>query len=229
MMNLEVLVSTFLYCIIHLFFQLGLEKEQDISNCEVTDWHGNPWNPGQGTKAAHPNARFCAPASNCPVMDPHWEDPKGVIIEAILFGGHRPEGVPLIYETFDWQNGVFAASSMCSEATFAAEHKGNQIMRDPFAMRPFFGYNAGKYVQHWLDMEKPGRKMPKIYHVNWFRIDHDQPEKGFLWPGMFISNSLLSVLSIIDRLKILIYIGQFVRFCVNQIYSNSRWYVSGRI
>lgn len=165
------------------YYWEGLEKEQDITNCTVTDWHGNPWKPGQGTKAAHPNARFCAPASNCPVMDPCWEDPKGVIIEAILFGGRRPDGVPLIYETFDWKNGVFTASSMCSEATFAAEHKGNQIMRDPFAMRPFFGYNAGKYVQHWLDMEKPGRKMPRIYHVNWFRIDHDHPEKGFLWPG----------------------------------------------
>lgn len=165
------------------YYWEGLEKEQDISNCKVTDWHGNLWEPGQGTKAAHPNARFCAPASNCPVMDPCWEDPKGVIIEAILFGGRRPEGVPLIYETFDWKNGVFAASSMCSEATFAAEHKGNQIMRDPFAMRPFFGYNAGKYIQHQLDMEKPGRKMPRIYHVNWFRVDHDHPEKGFLWPG----------------------------------------------
>lgn len=119
---------------------------------------------------------------NCPVIDPDWENPKGVVIEAILFGGRRPEGVPLIYETFDWTNGVFTASSMCSEATFAAEHKGNQIMRDPFAMRPFFGYNAGQYIQHWLDMEKPGRKMPKIYHVNWFRMDHDHPDK-FLWPG----------------------------------------------
>lgn len=165
------------------YYWEGLEKEEDISNTEVTDWLGKPWVPGQGTKASHPNARFCAPASNCPVMDPHWEDPEGVIIEAILFGGRRPDGVPLIYETFDWQNGVFAASSMCSEATFAAEHKGNAIMRDPFAMRPFFGYNAGQYIQHWLDMEKPGRKMPKIYHVNWFRIDHDHPEKGFLWPG----------------------------------------------
>jgi len=163
------------------YYWEGLEKEVDITGLDVTDWHGNPWKPGQGTKCSHPNARFCAPAMNCPVIDPNWEDPKGVVIEAILFGGRRPEGVPLIYETRDWTNGVFTASSMCSEATFAAEHKGNQIMRDPFAMRPFFGYNAGQYIQHWLDMEKEGRKMPRIYHVNWFRVDHE--DKSFLWPG----------------------------------------------
>jgi len=162
-------------------FWEGLEKEVDLSNAEVTDWHGKPWTPESGTKAAHPNSRFCAPAGNCEVMDPLWEDPKGVPIDAILFGGRRPEGVPLVYEARDWNHGVFIGSSMCSEATAAAEHSGRSVMRDPMAMRPFFGYNAGKYFQHWLNVGAvPGRKMPKVFHVNWFR----RGSKGeFLWPG----------------------------------------------
>ena len=152
-----------------------------MSRVEVTDWLGKSWKPGQGTKAAHPNSRFCAPAGNCPVIDPQWNDPKGVPISAIMFGGRRPQGVPLIYEAFNWQHGVFLGSSMCSEATAAAEHTGKQVMRDPFAMRPFFGYNAGHYMQHWLDLEKdPKHQMPKIFHVNWFRRDANG---GFLWPG----------------------------------------------
>jgi len=162
-------------------FWEGLEKEMDLSNTEVTDWHGNPWTKESGTASAHPNSRFCAPAENCKVIDPLWEDPKGVPIDAILFGGRRPEGVPLVYETRDWQHGVFVGSSMCSEATAAAEHSGKTIMRDPMAMRPFFGYNAGQYLQHWLNVgQVPGRTMPKVFHVNWFR----KSSKGqFLWPG----------------------------------------------
>ena len=115
-------------------------------------------------------------------MDSEWESRQGVPISAIIFGGRRPEGVPLVYETFDWNHGVFAASSMCSEATAAAEHKSRTVMRDPFAMRPFFGYNAGHFIQHWLDVgQRPNAKLPKIYHVNWFRKD----SKGkFIWPGM---------------------------------------------
>lgn len=160
---------------------VGVEGEVDLTGKKVTDWLGKPWTPGSETKAAHPNSRFCAPAKNCRVMDPLWESPDGVPIEAILFGGRRPHGVPLIFESFNWQHGVFVASSMCSETTFAAEHKGNAVMRDPFAMRPFFGYNAGQYFQHWLDMEKDKtHKLPKIYHVNWFRRDENG---GFLWPG----------------------------------------------
>lgn len=171
---------------------LGLEKEVDISQTEVTDWHGNPWTADSGKKAAHPNSRFCAPAGNCEVMDPLWEDPKGVPIDAILFGGRRPEGVPLVYEARDWNHGVFIGSSMCSEATAAAEHAGKVIMRDPMAMRPFFGYNAGQYLQHWLNVGKePNRKMPKVFHVNWFRRG-DQGE--FLWPGKtFFNCSSLNV------------------------------------
>jgi len=159
----------------------GLEKERDLSSTEVTDWHGKPWTKDSGKTAAHGNSRFCAPAANCTIMDAAWEDPKGVPISAILFGGRRPQGVPLVYEAFNWSHGVFIASSMCSEATAAAEHAGKEIMRDPFAMRPFFGYNAGNYLQHWLDMEKHSNyQLPKIFHVNWFRRGQ---KGGFLWPG----------------------------------------------
>ncbi|XP_014246438.1 phosphoenolpyruvate carboxykinase [GTP]-like isoform X2 [Cimex lectularius] len=134
-----------------------------------------------GTKlAAHPNSRFTCPAKQCPIIDSKWEDPEGVPISAFLFGGRRPEGVPLIYEAFDWQHGVFVGASMRSEATAAAEHKVKQIMHDPFAMRPFFGYNFGQYLKHWLSMEKNTNKMPKIFHVNWFRKSKDGK---FLWPG----------------------------------------------
>ncbi|KAL1429066.1 hypothetical protein MTO96_016801 [Rhipicephalus appendiculatus] len=119
--------------------------------------------------------------TNCPIIDPAWEDPKGVPISAILFGGRRPQGVPLVYEAFNWQHGVFIGSAMRSEATAAAEHKGKVIMHDPFAMRPFFGYNFTNYQRHWLSLGmKAGRKLPKIFHVNWFRKGSDGK---FLWPG----------------------------------------------
>lgn len=159
----------------------GLEKEVDLTGRNVTDWKGKPWSKDSGEKAAHPNSRFCTPAGNCKVIDPLWEDPKGVPISAILFGGRRPEGVPLIYEAFSWQHGVFVASSLCSETTAAAEHKGKAIMRDPFAMRPFFGYNAGHYFKHWLSLEENKKhQLPKIFHVNWFRKGSDGK---FIWPG----------------------------------------------
>ncbi|CAO2577466.1 Phosphoenolpyruvate carboxykinase, cytosolic [GTP] [Lemmus lemmus] len=131
---------------------------------------------------AHPNSRFCTPASQCPIIDPAWESPEGVPIEGIIFGGRRPAGVPLVYEALSWQHGVFVGAAMRSEATAAAEHKaGKVIMHDPFAMRPFFGYNFGKYLAHWLSMaQRPAAKLPKIFHVNWFRKDKDGK---FLWPG----------------------------------------------
>ena len=106
----------------------------------------------------------------------------GVPISALIFGGRRPKGVPLIYESFDWNHGVFVGASIRSEATAAAEHKGKVILHDPFAMRPFFGYNFGDYIKHWLSLNKPGRQMPKIFHVNWFRKSNDGQGK-FLWPG----------------------------------------------
>ncbi|XP_063465440.1 phosphoenolpyruvate carboxykinase [GTP], mitochondrial isoform X2 [Symphalangus syndactylus] len=147
----------------------------------VTSWLGKPWKPGDKEPCAHPNSRFCAPARQCPIMDPAWEAPEGVPIDAIIFGGRRPKGVPLVYEAFNWRHGVFVGSAMRSESTAAAEHKGKIIMHDPFAMRPFFGYNFGHYLEHWLSMEgRKGAQLPRIFHVNWFRRD----EAGhFLWPG----------------------------------------------
>jgi len=157
----------------------GLEKEFD-SNIEMRDWHGNPWKQGDEGKSAHPNSRFCSPASGCPAIHPKWEDMEGVPIEAIVFGGRRPEGIPLVYEAFDWEHGVMVGAALKSESTAAAEFSGKKIMHDPMAMRPFFGYNFGGYLQHWLDLNKPERHMPKIFHVNWFRLN----ENGkFLWPG----------------------------------------------
>uniref|UniRef100_A0A6P8PZ64 Phosphoenolpyruvate carboxykinase [GTP], mitochondrial n=1 Tax=Geotrypetes seraphini TaxID=260995 RepID=A0A6P8PZ64_GEOSA len=147
----------------------------------VTSWLGKPWQSGNQEPCAHPNSRFCAPARQCPIMDSAWESPEGVPIEAIIFGGRRPKGVPLVYESFNWRHGVFVGSAMRSEATAAAEHKGKVIMHDPFAMRPFFGYNFGNYLEHWLSMQdRRGVRLPKIFHVNWFRKDSSG---NFLWPG----------------------------------------------
>lgn len=162
----------------------GLEKTL-ADDVQITDWLGKPWDPATAkTPAAHPNSRFCTPASQCPIIDPEWENPDGVPIAAILFGGRRPEGVPLIYEALGWSHGVFMGATMRSEATAAAEHKGKVVMNDPFAMRPFFGYNFGQYLQHWLSMERRcgqlGGRLPKIFHVNWFRKGVDGK---FLWPG----------------------------------------------
>lgn len=163
------------------FWWEGLEKDIPVEGKELIDWTGKVWTTQCGRLAAHPNARFCAPLAQCPAVDPAWTDPEGVPISAIIFGGRRPQGVPLIYESLNWRHGVFIGSSMRSEATAAAEHSGKAIMHDPFAMRPFFGYNFGHYIEHWLSMEKrPNAKVPKIYHVNWFRKDANGK---FLWPG----------------------------------------------
>lgn len=162
-------------------FWEGLEKEVPLAGIKVTSWLGDQWSLGSEKPAAHPNSRFCAPSSQCPVIDPAWEDPKGVPIEAILFGGRRPDTIPLVYEAFDWLHGVFVGASMRSEATAAAEHKGKVLLHDPFAMRPFFGYNFGHYLNHWVNIQsRPGLKLPKIFHVNWFRKDS---EGKFIWPG----------------------------------------------
>jgi phosphoenolpyruvate carboxykinase (GTP) len=147
----------------------------------LVDWTGKDWTPGCGRNAAHPNSRFCSPAENCPILDENWEDPKGVKVEAILFGGRRPQGVPLVSEALDWEHGVFLGAGLKSEATAAAEHKGKEVMHDPFSMRPFFGYNFGGYLKHWLNLGKAhAATVPKMFMVNWFR----KSEKGgFLWPG----------------------------------------------
>lgn len=164
-------------------FWEGLEDEvKGRNDLKIMSWKGEEnWRLGSKTPAAHPNSRFCAPASQCPIMDPNWESAQGVPISAIIFGGRRPKGVPLVYESFDWTHGVFIGASMRSEATAAAEHAGKVLMNDPFAMRPFFGYNFGHYLKHWLSFESdPKLKLPKIFHVNWFRKDE---EGNFLWPG----------------------------------------------
>ena len=148
----------------------------------LTDWRGEPWTPESPTPAAHPNARFTAPADQCPSIADEWQDPAGVPISAILFGGRRATNVPLVTEARDWDHGVFLGSIMSSERTAAAAGTVGQVRFDPFAMLPFMGYNVGDYFSHWLSIgdRAEANRLPRLFWVNWFRRDADG---GFLWPG----------------------------------------------
>ena len=156
----------------------GLEGDPD----HLTDWKGNDWTLESEVKAAHPNSRYCTPISQCPTLAPEWDDPQGVPISAILFGGRRKTTVPLITQARDWQHGVFIGATLGSEQTAAAEGKVGTVRRDPMAMLPFIGYNVGDYMQHWIDVGKNSdeSKMPAVFFVNWFRRGGDG---RFLWPG----------------------------------------------
>jgi phosphoenolpyruvate carboxykinase (GTP) len=188
-----------------VFTNVALTDDGDIwweglenTPAHATSWKGEPWTPDSGELSSHPNSRYCTPIKQCPILAPEYDDPRGVPIDAILFGGRRPTTIPLVTEARDWTHGTFMGATLSSETTAAAVGQVGVVRRDPMAMLPFIGYHAGDYINHWITMAKDNdeSKLPKIYYVNWFRRDQDG---GFLWPGYGENSRVLKW--VIERLE----------------------------